>query len=62
MKQKQIDTTSVPDRVFEAFLTRLTDAGTPEDVIARLRKTLLEDRKLIDRALRQAVLPDDPDT
>lgn len=61
MNSKKVDTASVPDRVFEAFLTRLRDAALPEDLIARLSKTLLEDRKLTEKALREAVLPDEPE-
>ena len=58
--KKKVDSSSVPDRIFETFLSRLAESGTPPETIERLRKTLLEDRKLTDRALKTALLPDDP--
>lgn len=41
--------------VFEAFLTALEQAGTPEEIRVRLRQTLLVDAKFSDAALRAAV-------
>jgi len=45
----------VPVQVFERFLQALADANTPTDVVNRLRKTLLEDKSLTERSLREAV-------
>jgi hypothetical protein len=47
--------TDLPAQVFEQFLIDLVSAGIPEEVIARLRKALLEDRAFTDAALKQAV-------
>jgi hypothetical protein len=46
----------LPTQVFEQFLIDLVGAGIPAEVVARLRKTLLEDRVFTDAALKQAVL------
>jgi len=48
--------TDLPTQVFEQFLIDLVGAGIPAEVVARLRKTLLEDRVFTDAALKQAVL------
>ena len=53
-------TTDVPVQVFEKFLQALGDAGASADLVARLRKTLLEEKKFTERALREAVLPEEP--
>jgi hypothetical protein len=53
-------TSDVPAQVFEKFLQALRDAGGSAELVARLRKTLLEDKKFTERALREAVLPEEP--
>ena len=50
----------VPTRVFEKFLEDLNEAGVPADMVARLRKTLLEDKKYTEHALKEAVLAEEP--
>lgn len=50
----------VPAQVFERFLGDLTSAGLPAELVDRLRKTLLVERDLSDRALKAAVLADEP--
>lgn len=54
------ETSDVPTQVFEKFLEALGKAGASADLINRLRKTLLEDRKFTERALKEAVLPEEP--
>jgi hypothetical protein len=49
-------TPDVPAQVFEKFLLALENAGSSTEMIARLRKTLLEDKKFTERALKEAVL------
>jgi hypothetical protein len=53
-------TTDVPAQVFGKFLEALESGGVSAEVIARLRKTLLEDRAFTERALREAVLSEEP--
>lgn len=49
----------VPTQVFEKFLEDLRDTGVSVDLVARLRKTLLEDKKFTEHALKEAVLPEE---
>jgi len=53
-------TPDVPVQVFENFLQALSDAGVSVELVARLRKTLLEEKKFTERALKEAVLPEEP--
>jgi len=46
----------VPGQVFLKFLETLKESGLPDELIARLRKTLVTDKTLTDRALKPAVL------
>lgn len=46
----------VPGQVFNKFLEALKESGLPDELIARLRKTLVTDKTLTDRALKPAVL------
>lgn len=46
----------VPAQVFDQFLADLVAANLPEEVVARLRKTLIEDRTFNEIALRKSVL------
>jgi hypothetical protein len=50
----------VPTQVFEKFFEGLTAAGLPAEVVARLKKTLVEDKTFTDRALKVAVLSEEP--
>lgn len=50
----------VPTQVFEKFLDALAGANIPTEVVTRLRKALVEDKAFTDRALKAAVLPDEP--
>lgn len=49
--------TDVTSEVFEEFLKLLSEKGTPEDVVARLRRTLIEKKQFSERALREAIFP-----
>ena len=57
-EQKQM--ADVPKQVFEKFLVSLGEAGASVELIDRLCKTLLEDKKFTERALKEAVLPEEP--
>ena len=46
----------VPAQVFEQFLQALGGTGASSELIARLRKALLDDRTFTERALKTAVL------
>ena len=48
-------TQDVPAQIFEQFLQALGDTGMSAELIARLRKTLVEDRTFSDGALKTAV-------
>ncbi|TRZ44183.1 hypothetical protein D4S03_12010 [bacterium] len=50
----------VPAQVFEKFLQALGEAGASTELITRLRKTLLEDKTFTERALKEAVLAEEP--
>ncbi|NQS98749.1 MAG: hypothetical protein HQ591_09865 [candidate division Zixibacteria bacterium] len=50
----------VPAQVFEKFLQALEGAGASVELVARFRKTLLEDETFTERALKEAVLPEEP--
>jgi hypothetical protein len=54
-------TPDVPAQVFENFIEELGTAGVASEVILRVRKTLLEDKVFTERALREAVLGDEPE-
>lgn len=49
-------TPDVPAQVFEKFLQALGGTGASVELVARLRKALLEDRTFTERALKSAVL------
>lgn len=49
-------TPDVPAQVFEKFLQALGEASVSAELVARLRKTLLEERTFTERALQVAVL------
>ena len=64
MGDAQAEATSpeVPKQIFEKFLADLTAGGQPAELVARLRKTLIEKPSFSERALRAALLPDEPTT
>jgi len=45
----------VPTQVFTKFLTALESAGASAELVARLSKTLLEDKVFTEVALKEAV-------
>jgi hypothetical protein len=53
-------TSDVPAQVFEKFLQALGGSAVSAELIARLRKVLLEDKTFTERALREAVLAEEP--
>ncbi len=53
---KMQGTPDVPAQVFEKFLQALGDAGASAELVARLRKALLEDGTFTERALKSAVV------
>ena len=53
-------TSDVPTRVFEEFLQALEGSGVSGELVARLRKTLLKDKTFTERALKEAVLAEEP--
>ena len=53
----EVDVTAdIPGQVFEKFLEALGATDVSPQLIARLRKTLLEDQTFTDPALKAAVL------
>jgi hypothetical protein len=50
------ETPDVPAHVFEKFLQAIEEAGVSPELVARLRKTLLEQGTFTERALQAAVL------
>ena len=52
-------TPDVPTQVFEMFLQALEGAGVSAELVARLRKALLEDKTFTEHALKEAVLPEE---
>ena len=49
-------TPDIPAQVFEKFLQALGEASVSAELVARLRKALLEERSFTERALQVAVL------
>lgn len=49
-------TPDVPGQVFETFLEALGGTGVSAELVARLRRALLEDQTFTDSALKAAVL------
>lgn len=54
------ETPDVPTQVFEKFLQALGGAAVSTELVARLRKALLEDKTFTERALKEAVLAEEP--
>ena len=57
-QRRQDGMSDVPRQVFETYLEALSGADVPAEVVARLRKALLDHKRLTERALREAVLPE----
>ena len=53
-------TTDIPTQVFEQFLQALHGAELRPEMIARLHKTLLQDKNFTEHALKDAVLSEEP--
>jgi hypothetical protein len=58
--EPNMGTADIPTQVFEKFLQALNGAQLPADVVARLRKTLLQDKSFTERALKEAILSEEP--
>ena len=54
------ETLDVPAEIFEKFLQALREAAVPDELVARLRKVLVVERTFTDRALKAAVLGEEP--
>ncbi|MBN1354548.1 MAG: hypothetical protein JW994_07775 [Candidatus Omnitrophica bacterium] len=49
------ETQEVPIKVFEKFFQVLEKAGVSSELVARFRKTLLEDKTFTETALKEAI-------
>lgn len=49
--------TGIPQQIIEKFLARLTAEKVSPDVVARLKKTLLDDGDISEAALKAALTP-----
>lgn len=49
----------VPSEIFETFLKDLEGKGVSTELVKRLRKALIEDKVFTERALKEAVLPEE---
>lgn len=49
----------VPAQVFQSFLAALEKEGIDQEVIQRLKKTLIEDAKFSDKQLKSALFSDE---
>jgi len=52
---KKTVTKDVATHIFEEFLQALENAGMPQDLLQRLGKTLLDDKKYSESALKSAL-------
>ena len=50
----------VPVKVFEKFLQALEEIGISPELIARFRKTLLEEKTFTETALKEAIFGEEP--
>jgi len=55
-KNQQAD---VPTQVFEGFLRALEKEGVAQEVVQRLKKTLIEEGKFSDKQLKSALFPEE---
>ena len=53
---KYEDKADIPSQIFEKFLQSLQDAEMTVELVARLRKALIEEKTINERALKEAVL------
>ncbi len=53
-------TPDIPAEVFRKFLEELAGSGVSSELIARLRKTLMEDKTFTERVLKEAVIGEEP--
>ena len=49
----------VPTQVFESFLVALEKEGVAQEIIQRLKKTLIEESKFTDKHLKAAIFPEE---
>ena len=61
MEDEQI-ITDVPSQIFEKFLEELKIAKVPDEIIGRLRATLLTERSITETAIKAAIFPNQPHT
>jgi len=47
----------VPKQIVETFLTELGNSGVSADMVARLRKVLLDEMTFTEGAIREALFP-----
>lgn len=59
MKNTDNKIISVPQQIFDQFLKELETQKVPEEVIARLRKTLVENGQISVEALKTALFAND---
>lgn len=59
---EQTPQADVPTQVFESFLTALEKEGVAQEVIQRLRKTLVEEGKFSDKQLKSALFPEETES
>lgn len=52
----------VPTQVFESFLAALEKDGVAQEVIQRLKTTLIEDGKFSDKQLKAALFPEEAES
>jgi hypothetical protein len=50
----------VPAQIFEKFLEDLEEASVPLELVARLRKALIEEKTFTERALKMAIFTEEP--
>jgi hypothetical protein len=56
---EQTQKTDVPTQVFEGFLAALEKEGVAQEIIQRLKKTLIEEAKFTDKHLKAAIFPEE---
>lgn len=56
---EQSQKTDVPTQVFEGFLAALEKEGVSQEIVTRLKKTLIEEGKFGDKNLKAAIFPEE---
>lgn len=56
---EQSQKTDVPTQVFEGFVAALEKEGVSQEIVARLKKTLIEEAKFTDKHLKAALFPEE---